>query len=479
MKKGVVLCLMLIFFGNSFVALAKKASKDELELVKTGAIFENNVASNYYCFYIKEKQGGGKTLYQLEILNKDLTTKAKMEMVLDKLTIVKSIVRNGDAFAIEYASSHPDKPKSTIEFYDAAGKKLSSWEKENANLYFEAVKGVGYLKVENIISPREASVLLLDNSGKEVWKFTDEKIAKVKSVGALIEYTSENVIAVQFIGVDYQAMYFINTKTGKEMFSYDLKEKGYYYDYQRIDFQMVNDQIIMYGQENVYNENNKLDMHAGFFIKTFDMRGKLISDKHYNWTKDLTKYFTFKESSGEINRKMLFFDLIKSGDKFFAICQKYNIDKNEILTDSTIISDKKSVSSSTSRYFVIFQLDSKMEIENVKLAPTELKSYNFIERSETEKEFSIIACEGASNTIKDVAVTSLYDPIKDMMIPGGKKAFVHSVTLDKSGKLTTAKLELDGKSTYVSVYPAVPGQICYMFYKEKGKDYERKLLPLN
>lgn len=472
--------VLLLLFTLSF-ASTSKIKKDKMELVKTGPIMENKVISGYYCFYIKEEQGRNN-LFQLEIINKNMETKQNLEIILDRLYIIKDIYRSGAVFAIEYASTHPEKPKSLIEFYDAAGKKINSWEKEGSiNFHLEAVPGLGYLKLENVIKPEKTVLVsLLNEKGNQIWEYKNDKISNVKNIGGFIEYAGEKLIAIQYLGSDYQAIFFIDSRTGKDLFNFNLREKGYYYDYQRIDVHLVNDQIILYGQENVYNENNKLDMHAGFFVKVFEWNGKPVTDKHFNWTKNLAKWVTFKEASGEINRKMLFFDLVKSGDKFYAICQKYNIDKKEVLTDSSLIADRKNLTSSTFRYFMIFQLNKNFEIENVRLAPTELKSYNFIEMSEDEKEFSIIACEGALNTIKDVAVTSfVFDPIKDKMMPGGKTAYVHSVTIHRDGKISSGKLELDGKATYVSIYPSLPGQIAYMFYKDKGKDYERKILSLN
>lgn len=478
--KIIKLFLLFILLLNTFLAEAKISSKDEMEVIRTGAIFENNVINGYYCFYVKEKQGRNN-LFFLEIINRSLETKQSIEMVMDRQTIVKKVVSSGNAFAVEYASTHPEKPKSSIEFYDASGKKLNSWEKEGAvNMTFESVKNVGYVRLENnFSSEKKVAIVFLDNSGKQIWEFVSERMNKIKRVDGLLEYADEKTIAVQCLGTDHQSIFFIDTKTGKETFSYDLKEKGYYYDYQRIDLHIVNNQIVMYGQENIYNEKNKLDMHAGFFVKIFELTGKPVLDKHFNWTKNLAQYVTFKEESREINRKMLFFDLIKSGDNFYAVCQKYNTEKKEVLTDSSLIMDRKSLTPSTFRYFVIFQLNKNMEVEKVKLAPTELKSYNFIEKSEDEMEFSIVACDGALNTIKDVAVTSFFDPIKDQMLPGGKTSYIHSVTMDKSGKLTSNKLELDGKSKYISVYPALPGEIVYMFYREKGKGYERKIISLN
>ncbi len=360
-SKSIILFVLLILSFNqsnaSTVSILDKKPKDNglskqldnirrRDLVNFGNIIENEVLVGYYMFRKMDNTGGGKALFQLEILDENLKSKKTIKFEKKKNQLLVEMCYNGKVFLIIMTN------KKGIDMitYSKDGKKVSEKNIKKLNKYERARMSSSLQSEETNLSTiypmgengfyRQSyvknkklgfTVEAFSNDLKTLWTYTSSKTSKeVEAVDIL--YASENYLALlhahkknlmtKEINNDFL---FLDGKDGKKMFSLPMKEistlsiQGCYVNEAKNEI-ILNGEYFAKGSK-IYNSKSE-----GLYLMKLNLEGEELKMEKLSWKKDLTKLLVTDADKGSSKENMRFFVhkvINDSNGKTYIIAEQY------------------------------------------------------------------------------------------------------------------------------------------------------------
>jgi hypothetical protein len=522
MKKGFVglLCAQLMFMGVQ----AQKLAIDNVRkavVSHSGTIMENNEVSGYFTFYMSDKIDKNTNEYTVRIADKDLNPIKDIKFEDDKDVAILESSYNGNSIMFLFYN----KKEKTLEYraYDFNGKQKMSYTKElnkRSKMLLEETYGQtsdegqnealfdienrGYVTVYPVKEGKYYSyeVNFFFTEKRKQWTYEaaeeqDDKFAKAIYLGNTNDICLFEVVKQKSLlgGKPHSWVLGLNIETGKKVFEISTeKESDYKFYPMNISTLQGGNNILMMGTYYGLDDNILKDRSQGLGMWVLAPDGKVISKKYNSWENDFSKFLNIGNKGKINNIGFLYFHKIVQTDdgKFFAVGEGY---RKEV-SAAGVLSNALSMASGSSR----------SNISNFKVKVTDMVLLQFDDKFNVQgatiydKFNNNIAMPGGTGFMSPHVMALMvkawggfdYDY---MQINKDRSNFVIGYSdYEKSGeykgvtfnsisyydhKVSTDKIKLDSKSSWMKIYPAKTGHVVIMEYFKKAKKIEYRMEKLN
>lgn len=493
--------MLLFVAGIALSGMAQTRSKANVKTVKlrdSGAIIQNGAVKGYFSFLNLEKQDKKNNNYELSITDENLREIGAVTITRPNSYLVVDASFNGTSFGFLFF----DTKTRTLELisYDKNLKEGGKINKKLENKYAAASynymaqghepmqafllavpdKGFVYYGIKED-SKCDFEIEFYDNSMKKVWtsfapqdKYDFENAAEAFQNE---EYIGSVVIRrTSVMDLDFEVELMVQSVAdGKMLFRVPLSTSKYKVALADISFDKVKQQFVLFGEYFNKSENIIKDDSQGFISLSFDMKGKVVSEKTNSWA-DITAKVEAKDKAKFEKTSLLFHDFIRTSDgEVFAIGEQYK-------KGGTIMTPKVNVFN-----MAIFQFDANFGIRKVHifekdknttdLPPgmliTSSKLLSYIAKS--NGGFDYIFTQPSKDNGTFVVNYINYDRVKGQK---GKNQ-LGSIVYTPEKTFTTDKIDLSRKSIRYYVYRAKQGYVMVSEYDEKLKKIDSRLEKIN
>lgn len=281
-----------------------------------GEITKNDELVGYYTFFEVEKVDKKNVIYQVDIADNNLNKVSTFEIKRDKMSRLFEVAFNGENFLLTFFA--PKGKKSVLEYlvYSKNGEELGSYiaedlskwqtqqmsmqlqQEEVASMASFSAGSQGFIVTHSIDVGKKNGyvVIALSNSAEVLWKHATKEGNPEHELGDIVMVTPKYIAVNRnykksvLSGDNKLGIVAIDTKTGDELFDFDLASKGAIsYNMQNCFIDDSKDQFLLIGE--MYKEGDKVgkDPSTGLFIRVLDKEGSEVTTNKYLWAKDIAK----------------------------------------------------------------------------------------------------------------------------------------------------------------------------------------------
>ncbi len=514
-SKIILFTISLFLFAGGITAQNKTKSLEGINsilLKNMGAIKDNEEVVGYYFFYEVDKIDRKTRAYRLKIVDNNLEEISSKKIKSGKYTSLIDARFNGKHIMLKFYEGKEKKYSFKTYAMDGkmgkgASRKLGK-KTYNPPLYMQSkrgenhsdalfpIPGKGFVNYASIKNKKRGYII--DFIGQDnQWKYKSSKTSK------LLEFTQfiaadENILLSNLIkfkngwGKDgTNSILAIDINTGEKVFEKVLHEtkpvsilNGF------ID--QKNDEIVIFGI--YYKEKAKVHKakSLGIYIGSFDLKGNKKQDKFLSWEKGAKNFLQIdKKGKMKRGRYLAFHDIVRASDgKIIVLGEQFRkqVDGGAILAGALGARSRTgglNMSKLMIENFVVFQLNSALEVENLKVFEKEKSSAKTFGMGwESPQLMAYLAkAQGAFDyafTQKNEDRSAIsFGYIDWEKRKGEKDGYTFGAINYVDGEFTKDKLPLSGKATSIRILPGPIGYVLVAEYYKKDKKMDLRLEKIN
>ncbi len=480
-------------------------------------ILENNEIRGYFFFYISDKVDKKTNEYTIQIYDENLKKVRDIVFEGDKHIQLLESSYNGNTMMFLFY----DPKEKTLEYraYGTDGKQKVTYTKElnkRSKMLIEQTYGtksedaqnealfditnVGYTTIYPVKEGKyysyEVNFLFTDRNKQWTYEAAEEQ--DDKWAAAVYMGNTDSLILFEVIkqktllgGKPHSWLLALNIFTGKKQFEISTEsEEDYKFYPTNISTISGSSEFFLMGA--YYDKDDKIakDRSQGIAAWKMNVNGKIVSKKYNSWTGEIGKYLqTDKKGRVDDIGYIFFHKILQTSDgDFFAIGEGYK----KVVSAMGVMSAMMNRGSGGVSTFKIKVTDMVMMKFNkdfeIKGADIYDKNSNSIEMPAGAGYLSphmmalIVKAYGGfdydyTKLNRDrssfIMAYSDYEKSKDF------KGMTFNTISYNNGKITTDKLNLSSKNTFIRVLPAKTGSVMVWEYNKKKKEVSLRLEKMN
>ena len=495
-----LLLAMVLCFNQSSLAQSKKFDGVlSVELRNMGTIKEGDKVAGYYLFYKTDKGKKGFANFELQVMDPELNVVITKKMTEEKYIVLRSAVSNGEGLLFKFWD--PKNKKVKFKGYNYSGetiitKSITISEKSELSMHeqggafmnvFGTVGVPGYGFVEYL--PRKYGKMSYDvkylpsskttrgwtKKGSSTEFATAQYLCAIDSVLINVINSRPKMMSMKGLKTIIQG---INMKTGKKMFSENLKAKNYNVMILNGAPSVDNKNIVLYGL--YYPPGEKVSKKSEGLIKiVMNTQGEIIEDFKLSWAKD----FNVKDSDGDDFGNMHFHEFVYGEDgKTYLIAEQFGL--NAGLTALSMALGGSGTAFKV-RDILIIELTEDFKVDKIEVVEKSQNSYVApgipIASSQTlgfmADYFGWFDFAYLQNKDKPGNFTIGY--VNFEKVKGSKNKLIFGGVTRTDGTYAYDKIPLSTKGVEVRIFQGKPGYVCLMEYTKKEKSLDLRLEKIN
>jgi len=371
-------CALTLFCFLTFVLHAQEKVLNDItsfEVKNSGTFLdENNDVDGYYFFYELDKLKKGKREYAVKILDNDLNEIASKSYIGDKDDMLIQSKFNNQT--LMFAILNLEEKYYKVFSFDKSGEQgaeviipiskmdarvLEYTLKTDIFLPLFAIDNKGFVFQQFMfkIGSSASKLLYIPTDGGKSWEYNQTLEKKTPQSIKVID-ANEKFIVLSEAEISIKSfestpkIVVLDINTGKVVFEHVYDKK----DYRAVSNVFLTEEkslVVLgeYFENDIVYENPSL----GLFTQTFDLNGKVLSDKKIDWESDVNKVLGSEIKKNE--EYILFHDIIRAQNgSYFAIAEKYHQTNNK---------KGKKVNSLTTSEAIFFEFSSNFDVKAIKV----------------------------------------------------------------------------------------------------------------
>jgi hypothetical protein len=509
--KTIAITLVALILSTSGLVAQDYEFKNITKATKksSGSIYNDNVLTGYYFFYLVDKLEGGKRGYRIEVLDANLKLTFSESLPMNQRTILLETAYNGNNMLFKFYDGVEHRVEYRI--LDKEGKMSKPIHREldkyEDKLYrYQASTG----NIMGLSSPNDQGfidivwekpkamkyrVTYIRNNGEIAWDYSPE-ITKGMKGGSFLVGSDQSILILEssaksVTSKDRTFSLMALNYEGEEVFNIPLESDLYNLMPHNAFVNKKDGGFALIGEH--YNKAEKMVKaeSEGVFLRGISEDGLWKKEEFLDWEKDIKPKMTAEEYDQAKKFSIFFHDVIRTKEgNIIAIGEQYKKSASALGIASKVAGDGE-VSTVALKVgnMIMLEINPNIELEDVyvfdkKDNTIDLPSgYAYVNKHVLGK---FLASAGLLdfefvqfNKDASVATIAFTDKVKEKG-KINKQAVVQLVSyVDEDNAFTKDKISLKTEATALWVDRAKPGHILIKEYYRKEKVVKYRLEPIN